>query len=218
MKMKMQFAASLVIGLFCYSVGSANATLVNSLPGGTTIPIPSMNYYGGDPQFFGPGIVWSSTNMYSQGGSLFGNTALISFGANGDWQGFSMAGLNDDYDTFFVSDTMTFKFSSPVMGVGGFLNYTPGSINPVISVYNSDYELIESAELNFSTGGGLNTGMFLGFLEQSNQIKYFTLTDANIGITGLTVAGSAPVPEPATIFLMGAGVAGLMAKRRKRKV
>jgi PEP-CTERM motif len=112
---------------------------------------------------------------------------------------------------------MTFEFSSPVMGVGGFINYMPISTNPTISVYDSSHSLIESTTLNFLTGGGTNTGQFVGFMESSNDIKYFELTDAFVGITNFTVAdSSSTAPEPATMILFGAGLVGIVGFRRKK--
>jgi hypothetical protein len=36
-----------------------------------------------------------------------------------------MAGLNESFDVYGVTDTMTFTFTSPVDEVGGFFNYVP---------------------------------------------------------------------------------------------
>jgi hypothetical protein len=205
--------------VIAFSATSAQATLVTSLPGGTAIPMPAIEYFGPGPQSFGPGITWSSTNSSNQGGSVFGYTGGYGFSGNGSWTGGlgPMAGLNDSKDAYDVTDTMTFAFSTPIAGVGGFINYVPGSNNPtVISVYDSSNTLIENSTLTFSTGGGDNTGSFYGFLEDSPNISYFTLTDNYIGITELTTSGPSAVPEPATMLLLGSGLLGLGVYTRRR--
>jgi hypothetical protein len=97
----------------------------------------------------------------------------------------------------------------------------PGKFTPTtIAVYNAGNTLIESANLTFNTGGGTDTGEFLGFLEASPDISYFTLTDNYVSISGLTTLGlaeSASIPEPGSIALLGLGLAGLFGIRRKSK-
>ena len=75
----------------------ASATVVTSIPGGTVVPMPALNYFGPGPQVFGPGITWTSTNAVNQGGSVFGYTGGYGFSGNGFWDGSlgPMAGLND---------------------------------------------------------------------------------------------------------------------------
>ena len=176
----------------------AGAEVVTSLPGGTVVPIPGDDYYGPGPQVFG-GIQWTSSNPDTSmsGASLFGYTELYGFGSNGTWTGAlgPMAGLNSALGVVSVIHTMTFEFSTPVSGVGGFMNYVPGYGNPVISVYDSGHNLIESHTLNFSTNGALNAGFFYGFLEGSPVIRYFTLSNSYIGIVNLTVTTTASVPK-----------------------
>ena len=225
---------------------SVEATLVTSLPGGTVVPMPPVNHlnlFNPAPQVFGPGITWTSTNMVVQGGALFGYTGSYGFRDNGFWDGGlgPMAGLNDNFDAVKAlcdpddtaclgrSDSMTFAFSSPIRGVGGFVNYTPGGSTPtVLAVYDSSNQLIESYSLNFnfhfpvplpddltpgpSVGG--NQGVFVGFLETTPSISRFTLTDNYVAVTDLTVDGI--VPEPATASLVGLGLlaASWIGRRR----
>ena len=180
-------------------VNSAYAAPVTSLPGGTVIPIPGVNYPGSGPQTFGPGnsITWTSTN----GVGYFGYTANWGFTNNGHWDGSlgPMAGVND------MGNSMTFAFSTPVQGVGGFINYVPveGVAPATIAVYDSQMNLIESQPLTFTTSAtSVNSGFFLGFLENSPEIKYFTLSRNYIGITTLTTTnGEIPTPEfPSTVL------------------
>lgn len=190
-----------------------NATLVTSIPGGTVIPMPDVNYHGLGPQTFGHVITWTST--YSQ--SNFGYCGDYGYSGNGSWTGIlgPMAGLNDSTDKLGSTDTMTFTFSTPVSAVGGFLNYTPGSTNPTtIAVYDASDNLIESYNLTFTTGGGGDTGFFYGFEESANIISSFTLTDNYVGIVNLTTKAS-PVTLPGAIWLLGSGLLGLAGMRKQ---
>ncbi|WP_262965879.1 hypothetical protein [Methylobacter psychrophilus] len=194
--------AGLAIGVMMFGMTSvAVASLITSLPGGTIVSMPAVNYVGLGPVTFSD-IKWSSTNA-----SFFGRDSGFGFGSNGLWDG-ALGPMADVYGLSTL-DTMKFEFNSLLKGVGGFLNYLPGyGSTPVIAVFDSTNTLIESSELNFSTGGGINTGQFYGFLENSNSIKYFTLTSAYIGITNLTTTNAVPVP--AAIWLFGSAILGMI--------
>jgi hypothetical protein len=187
------------------SASPGGAELVTSLPDGTIIRMPELDYEGCGPKTFGPdnSVTWSSTFPLS----VFGGTQGAYFNTNGLWLVLAVvpwmgpiAVLQD------ASHTMTFEFSKPVQAVGGFLNYSyyPTRTNFSIAVYDSSHTLIEDKTLSFTTDGGYNQGFFYGFQEASNKIRYFTLTGSVIGITNLTtVTGpESPVILPPYLLLL----------------
>ncbi len=195
---------------------------MTSIPGGTVIAMPSVDYFGSGPQAFGTGsfaVTWTSTNAFNGGGAAFGYAGTYgpySFVSNGQWTGAMgpMAALNDSTDDYGSTDSMTFAFATPVRAVGGFLNYVPGSSTPTtIAVWDSNGILIESLDLSFTTGGGDDTGFFYGFQEPTANISYFTLSDNYVGITNLTASA---VPEPSSILLIGSGLLAVIGYGRRR--
>ena len=218
----MKCVAVSVFLILLLAVTGVSASVVNSIPGGTVVPMPTVNYFGGGPQVFGPGIEWSSTNAANICGfpAAFGFVGLADFGTNGQWTGAlgPMAYLNNTSTFCGVTDSMTFKFTNPVAAVGGFLNYYPNGSGPTtISVLDALGNVIEPPyDLIFTTSGAPDTGQFWGFQEATPEIKYFVLTDNYIGITNLTTFGAAPTPEPGSLLLLGSGLIGAIGYGRRR--
>ena len=188
----------------------AGATVTIGVPWNGNLNMPAVNYFGPGPQA-GTNYTWTSTNATYQGGSVFGYTGGYGFGGNGFWNGalHQMAGLNDSFDIYGVTDTMTFAFTTPVSYVSGFFNYVPGGSTPTtLAVYDASFALIESYNLTFLTGGGTNTGEWIMFTE-STPIGYFTMTDNYVGVAN-------PVPEPSSLLLLGSGALGLAGLIRRK--
>ena len=162
--MKKLFAL-LVVSMFLLAVQAGATVVIGQV--GSNLPMPTINYFGAGPQTYG-NYTWSSTNASTQGGSVYGYTGGYGYLANGSWDGAlgPMAGVNDSFDVYGVTDTMTFAFASPLAWVGGFFNYVPGGTTPTtLSVWDTSNNLIESYNLTFLTGGGTNSGEWIRFVE-----------------------------------------------------
>jgi len=215
--MKMTKIAALLVTAAALMVSQAGATVVFSYSGGTPQTMPALEYFGPGPQTFGsPTITWSSTNATMQGGSVFGYNEGYGFLANGFWDAGvgTMAGVNDSFAAYGVTDTMTFAFSSPVSSVGGFFNYVPGGPTPTtIAVWDSSMHLIESYNLTFLTNGTTDSGQNIGFIDPG--IAYFTMTDNYVAIAQM-VTNFSTTPEPSSLLLMGSGALGLAGLLRRK--
>ena len=198
--------AAAAFALFA-GAGTAQAIPITSLTGATTYEFSALNYQGSGAKTIAPGITWSSQSS----GSVYGWTNGYGFAGNGGWNSpLSMIGSNSG------SAAMRIDFASPVSGVAAFLNYAPGYGTPTIAVYDSHNTLLESYLLNFSTGGGNNTGQVHGFQESVADIAYMTLSGAYIGAAHLQVlAGNVPEPASYALVFVALAAAGAAVRRRR---
>jgi hypothetical protein len=187
----------------------ASAAVVTSIPGGTTYTFPEINFVGAGSETVAPGITWSAAGPYSD----FGYNGGYGLNGNGNWDSaFSAIATNNS------DGSMTIAFDTPVGAVGSFLNYATDSGIASIAVYDATHTLIESLNLSISTPGAVDGGAFYGFSEATSDISYIVYSGAYIIASNLVVGSpAAAVPEPITLSLFGAGVAGAAFLRRRKK-
>lgn len=141
--------------------------------------------------------VTSSSNVMIQGSANF-DLALSLFSATGDT-------LNIGVD----EDGLGPQFIARVQDQFGELILAPGTY------------FLGVTPLPLLPGANLSEGFFLATDQFGNELTFgdfgFTGGNFTIQISGPGVTQAAPVPEPATLLLLGTGVVGFLGAKRRRR-
>ncbi len=200
------------------STASAQTLLTSSFGGAQATSIitacPSGYCFGAGPVaigYNGYAVTYTATTSQSL---LSGPGGGYGLGSNGNWYNVAYAATNTSNTSIFLT------FAAPVTSVGGIMNYAPGYGTPFLNAYDASNTLIASYDLSvaaggISTPGGTDAGMFRG-VSYAGGISMIEL-QGGYALTQDLEAATATVPEPSTIVLMGAGMLGLVALRRRQR-
>lgn len=193
-------------------LGAQTATVVsNGIP----------NNSSGTPYFEGLEYMSSLGGLvvsHGQGGFFTGQLALLNTSGYGLLSNTSQ--LLSDGDVVFMDGTGALNVMDSNNPTGGFMRNTVTNPfgTPVISGYGSNMFAALDSDLAWKSDEGrlfLTQGSFLSEVNAASTVITPIGSFGNAG-TRVDITGITAVPEPGTIFAVGAGAAALLRRRRRK--
>lgn len=220
MTLKISAGAIALGAMIAAMTGPANAAIVNSLAGATSVPIPAVNLTTQGPQTFGPFTFASNVAA-----SVFGDTASYGFGSNGSWSGTPLIGLNAGSNSAGGYGVIQLTLDAPTSGFLAQLNWNPDNVSNLntvgIQIFDSNHVALEFLALsgNNGVGNAVTPGGYYGFQRATADIKYINFYNGFIAardISYIAPAATGAVPEPASwaMMLLGFAATGIVMRRR----
>jgi hypothetical protein len=162
--------------------------------------------------------VGEDVELFGIGASTFVGPVSHGLGGNGSWNSTTDVNFRSVRLPTGVALAMEFVFNTaPVRGIGGFMNYAPGtSATVLIEAFDAggtlleSYDLLTAAPINTSPTS-VNDGAFRGILRTSADITRLRVSSAFAVLDDLTFTR---VPEPASVSLLVLGGLGALTRGR----